>query len=73
MPTEFSPEVAMGLYANIPAVEAMRAIEIAKGIAVAFGDGKSLASCIYAITGDARAAQNAEIQSQMRRNDGQRS
>lgn len=57
----------MGLFANIPAVEAIRATEVARGIAIAFGDSKMLAQCVYAITGDARAAQNIEIKGQMQR------
>jgi hypothetical protein len=56
----------MGLSANIPAVEAAQSLTFARAIAIAFGDGKSLASCVYLTTGDGRLAQNIEVQSAMR-------
>lgn len=51
----------MGLAANIPAIEAAQALVFAKGIGIAFGDGKALASAIYAATGNARLAERTEI------------
>lgn len=72
MPSEFDPETAMGLFANIPAVEAAQAIVTAKAVAIAFGDAKLTAHTVFLATGDARAARNIEIQAAMRGNDAQR-
>lgn len=61
MPDEFDRETAMGLFANIPAVEAARSLEIAKGIAIVLGDGGTLAQTVFTMTGSAKLAQRVEI------------
>jgi hypothetical protein len=53
----------MGLMANIPAVEAAQALVFARAISIAFGDGKQMASTVYAATGSSRLAQKIEIDS----------
>jgi len=67
LPTEFTPETAMGLMANIPAIEACEALTLARGIAVAFGDNKMFASCVYQSTGNDQLAQRLEVQAQMQK------
>lgn len=67
MPTEFDQETAMGLYANIPAVEAAQSIALARGIAIAFGDADAMAESVYATTGNARLARNIKIRAAMRK------
>lgn len=57
----------MGLMANIPAIEAAESLTLARAIAIALGDEKSLASCVYASTGNARLAQRIEVQAAMHR------
>lgn len=57
----------MGLFANIPAVESAQALTFAKGISIAFGDAKSLASAVYAMTGSDRLAQRVEIEAAVRK------
>jgi len=52
----------MGLYANIPAIESAEALVLAKGISIAFGDSRNMASAIYLTTGNAALAQRVEIQ-----------
>jgi hypothetical protein len=61
LPSEFPPEIAMGLHANIPAIEAANAMELARGIAIAMGDSKTLAHAVYLSTGNDRLAMNIEI------------
>jgi hypothetical protein len=63
LPNEFSPETAMGLYANIPAIEAAQSMTTAKAIAMAFGDAKSQSDCVYQMTGNARLAKRMHIDS----------
>lgn len=58
----------MGLFANIPSIEAHRSMEIARGIAVALGDPKMLAQCVFLTTGDGRLAQKVEINAMRERN-----
>ena len=65
LPSDFDPETALGLAANIPAIESARAMEIARGIAIAFGDSHGLARAIYDVTGSARLAQRTEIAARM--------
>ena len=65
LPQDFDPDTAMGLMANIPAVEAAQALTFAKAIAIAFGDGKSQAQAVYDMTGNARLAQKIEVQARM--------
>jgi hypothetical protein len=67
LPTEFTPETAMGLMANIPSIEASEALTLARGIAVALGDSKMFASCVYQTTGSDQLAQRVEIQAQMQK------
>lgn len=67
MPEEFDPETAMGLMANIPAVEAAQALTLGRGIAIGLGNEKMLAQAIYLTTGNARLAQKIEVQAQMSR------
>jgi len=55
----------MGLMANIPAVEAAETLVTARAIAIAMGDAKTLAACLYATTGNARLAQRVEVQAMM--------
>ena len=62
MPQEFDPDTAMGLFANIPAIESQRALEIARGLSIAFGDGRSQAMAVYQSTGSAKLAQSVEIE-----------
>jgi hypothetical protein len=57
----------MGLFANIPAVEANQTMVMARAIAVAMGDAKTLAHCVYLSTGDAKMAQQVEIRAQMQK------
>ena len=57
----------MGLMANIPAIEAADALTFAKAISIALGDAHTLASCVYASTGNARLAQRVEVQAAMNR------
>jgi hypothetical protein len=56
-----SEELAMGLAANITAVESARALEVATAISIAMGDHKALARAIYETTGSARLAQRVEL------------
>lgn len=67
MPEEFDRDTAMGLFANIPAVEAAQSIALAKGIAMAFGDGDLMAESVYAMTGNARLARNIKVRAAMRK------
>lgn len=67
LPQEFDPDTAMGLHANIPAVEASEALVMARAIAVALGDSKMLAACIYQSSGNDALAQRVEIQARMNR------
>ena len=67
LPTEFDPDTAMDLHANIPAVEAAHTMATAKAIAIALGDAKALAECVYLTTGDAAMAQRVEIRARMER------
>lgn len=57
----------MGLMANIPVIEAADSLTMSRAIAIAFGDAKSLAHCVYLTTGDARLAQNIEVRAAMDR------
>lgn len=61
MPSEFDPETAMGLAVNIPSVEAAESLVLARAIGIALGDSKSLASCVYMATGNAKLAQRIEL------------
>lgn len=72
MPEEFDRDTAMGLFANIGAVEAAQSLALARGIMIAFGDGDGFADAMYAITGNSRLARNIKIRAAMRRNDAQR-
>lgn len=63
LPSEFTPETALGLYANIPSIEAAQSLVTAKAIAVALGDGKAYADCVYRTTGSAKLAQRIQIES----------
>lgn len=65
LPNEFDPETAMGLFANIPAVESAQAVTLANGIAIAFGDGKAQARAVYEMTGNDRLAQKIEVHARM--------
>lgn len=68
MPNEFDPDTAMGLFANLPAIESAHTLATAKAIAIALGDSHGLAGCVYAMTGNPRLAQRVEIKAQMERN-----
>ena len=57
----------MGLAANIPTIESARSIEIAQGVAIAFGDSRALARAVMLTTGSDRLAQATEIRAQMKR------
>lgn len=57
----------MGLFANITAVEAAHTLSVVRAIGIALGDTKSLAGCIYEMTGDARLAQSIEVRANMNR------
>jgi hypothetical protein len=67
MPDEFDDETAMGLFANISAIESAQALTFARAVAMAFGDGDGIADAIYAVTGNARLARNIKIRAAMRR------
>lgn len=67
MPDEFDAETALGLAANIPGIEASKALCLARAISIAFGDAKSLANAVYEMTGSAKLAQRVEVQAQMRK------
>jgi hypothetical protein len=67
MPNEFDPDTAMGLAANIPAIEAHQTLAMARAVAIVFGDAKSLARAVYESTGSAKLAQRVEIQAQMQK------
>jgi hypothetical protein len=67
LPTEFDPETAMGLMANIPAIEAHESLVVARGVNIAFGDTKSLAAAVFLTTGNAHLAQKVEITAQMQK------
>lgn len=67
LPTEFDPETAMGLMANIQAVESAKALTFAQGITIAFGDSKAQAHAVYDVTGSARLAQKIEVQAMMQK------
>jgi hypothetical protein len=62
MPDEFDPETAMGLAANIPAVEAAQSLVTARAVSIAMGDSSTLAACVYASTGSAALAQRIDIE-----------
>jgi len=72
MPDEFDKDTAMGLFANIGAVEAAQSLALAKGIMIAFGDADGIAQAMYAVTGNERLARNIKIRAAMRRNDAER-
>jgi hypothetical protein len=55
---------AMGLAANIPAIEAAQSLVMAKAIGIAFGNAKLHAECVYLTTGSGRLAQRVEIAAQ---------
>jgi len=61
MPQEFDQETAMGLFANIPTIEAQRSLEFARGIAIALGDERQAAQAAFQVTGSARLARDIEI------------
>lgn len=65
LPCEFDPETAMGLFANIPVIEAHESLVMARAIAMAMGDGKSLATAVYAVTENSRLATRVEVQAQL--------
>jgi hypothetical protein len=65
MPNEFSAEIAMGLFANIPNVEAAQSLALARGISIALGNESALAAAIFSITGSEKLAQRVEIQSRL--------
>jgi hypothetical protein len=67
MPSEFDPETAMGLTANISAVEAHQTLVMARAIAITFGDSATLASTVFSATGSAKLAQRIEVQAQMKK------
>jgi len=68
LPTEFDPETAMGLAANIPAIEAAEALTLAQGIRLALGEDPSAhARAVFAATGSAALAQRIEVQGKMRK------
>jgi len=67
MPDEFDPETAMGLMANIPAVEAAQALTLARAIGIGLGNEQMLAHAVYLTTGSARLAQKVEVQAKMTR------
>lgn len=67
LPTEFDPETAMGLMANITAVESAKAMTFAQGIFIALGDGRAQAQAVYDITGSSRLAQKIEVQAMMQK------
>jgi hypothetical protein len=50
-PSDFDQETAMGLMANIPMVEARRALSFAQGIAVAFGSPEAAEGVVRQATG----------------------
>jgi actin-related protein len=58
----------MGLYANITAVEASQSLVTAKAIAIAMGDSKSHADCIYRATGNSKLAKRIQIEGIKARN-----
>jgi hypothetical protein len=62
MPQEFDDETAIGLFANIPMLEAQRSLEVCRGVSMALGDAKGLAHAAYLVTGSAKVAQSIEIQ-----------
>jgi F0F1-type ATP synthase membrane subunit c/vacuolar-type H+-ATPase subunit K len=55
----------MGLFANIPAIEAAESLIVARAVAMALGDGKSLAGAVYAVTENPRLATRIEVQAQL--------
>lgn len=57
----------MGLYMNLPAIEAQHALTMAKGIAIAFGSETALSSAVYAVTSNEQLAQKVEVQARMAR------
>lgn len=67
LPSEFDGETALGLIANIPAIEAESVLLTARGIAIAMGDTKTLAETVLQVTGSDRLAQRIEVQAQMQR------
>lgn len=67
LPNEFDPETAMGLFANITAVESAKAMTFAQGICIALGDGRAQAQAVYDITGSSRLAQKIEVQAMMQK------
>lgn len=52
----------MGLFHNIPIVEAAQTLATARAIAMAMGDAKSLAAAVYAVTENPRLATRIELQ-----------
>jgi len=62
----------MALAANIPVIESAQALVFARGIAIAFGDGDSLASAVHDVTGNDRLARNIKIKAARERNDAKR-
>lgn len=67
LPNEFDPYTAMGLYANISAVESAQALNTARAINIAMGDASALARAVYDMTGNDRLAQRVEIQAKMQK------
>lgn len=61
LPSEFDPDIAMGLSMNIPAIEAAQTLSMARAISIAFGDADALGDAIYATTGNGRLAQRSAI------------
>jgi len=57
----------MGLYMNLPTIEAQHALAFAKGVAIAFGSETALSSAIYALTSNDQLAQKVEVQARMAR------
>lgn len=64
LPTEFTPEMAMGLAQNIPTIEARQALTLARAIGVAFGGGEQLEELLRVATGDAELAFRARMKAE---------
>ncbi len=65
LPSEFPEELRLGLTLNIPAIEAAHALQVARGIAIAMGDSKSLGNAVFDATGDARLAHKVTVASEV--------
>jgi hypothetical protein len=68
LPSEFDPDTALGLAANIANVEASHAVSTAQGIDAALGNENMAASLLWQVTGNDRLAQQMAVRAKMQRN-----